>query len=55
MSGKMDAYDLAIKQWKKGRERGGGIPAKVYDVIVFHYGEDYRPIIIKKASLKTKG
>ena len=54
MSNKMDAYDIAIKQWKKGKERGGGIPAKVYDVIVFHYGEDYRPIIIKKHLVKPK-
>ena len=54
MSEKKDIYDIAIKQWKKGRERGGGIPAKIYDVIVFHYGEDYRPIIIKKHLMKQK-
>jgi len=54
MSEKNDIYDLAIKQWKKGRERGGGIPAKIYDVIVFHYKEDYRPIIIKRHLVKAR-
>lgn len=51
---KNDIYDQAVKQWKRGRERGDGIPAKIYDVIVHHYGEDYRPIIIKKHQVKSK-
>jgi hypothetical protein len=45
---KIDLYDHALKQWKRGRERGEGIPALVYDTIVYTYGEDYRPLIIKK-------
>lgn len=48
MAEKQDLYDHAIKQWRRGRERSGGIPAKIYDVIVFIYKEDYRPLIIKK-------
>lgn len=43
-----DLYDHAMRQWRRGRERGGGIPAKIYDVIVHVYGEDYRPLIIEK-------
>lgn len=54
MAEKYDIYEIAIKQWKRGRERGGGIPAMIYDVIVFKYGEDYRPIIIKKILVKSK-
>jgi len=45
---KKDLYDRTVSQWRKGRERGSGIPAKIYDVISFVYKEDYRPIVISK-------
>ena len=48
MPEKKDLYDRTIAEWRKGRERGSGIPAKIYDVILFVYKEDYRPIVISK-------
>ena len=48
MPEKKDVYDRTVSQWLKGRERGSGIPAKIFDVISFVYKEDYRPIVISK-------